>query len=134
MSYQFNEQFTAASRQFADAASQINHIALENFQKIVGLQLSTFAENANATFALASEALDVRDMDGLKALLPKSAQVARENIERFVSASQEVVGHTVKTHETIAQLAKSQVEASTADVRAEAEKVARATATKTAKR
>ena len=48
MSYQFNEQFTAASRQFADAASQINHIALENFQKIVGLQLSTFAENANA--------------------------------------------------------------------------------------
>ncbi|RPD83822.1 phasin family protein [Luteimonas sp. 100069] len=133
MSYQFNEQFTAASRQFADAASQINHLALDNFQKIIGLQLTTFAENANATFALANEALDVRDMDGLKALFPKGAQVARENTERFVNASQEVVGHTVKTHETIAQLAKSQVEASTADVRAQAEKVAKSTA-KTARR
>ena len=128
MSYQFNEQFAAASRQFADAASQINHLALDNFQKIIGLQLTAFAENANATFALANEALDIRDMDGLKALLPKGAQVARENTERFVNASQEVVGHTVRTHESIAQLAKSQVEASTADVRAEAEKVAKSTA------
>jgi len=128
MSYQFNEQFAAASRQFTDAASQINHLALDNFQKIIGLQLTAFAENANATFALANEALDIRDMDGLKALLPKGAQVARENTERFVNASQEVVGHTVRTHESIAQLAKSQVEASTADVRAEAEKVAKSTA------
>lgn len=133
MSYQINEQFTAASRQFADAASQINHIALENLQKIVGLQLATFNENANASFALASEALDVRDMDALKALWPKGAQVARENTERFVSASQEVMGHTVKTHETIAQIAKSQIETTTADVRAEAEKVAKS-ATRATKR
>ncbi|NYZ61715.1 phasin family protein [Luteimonas deserti] len=133
MSYQFNEQFTAASRQFADAASQINHIALENFQKIVGLQLATFSENANATFALASQAIDVRDLDGFKALLPKGAQVARENVERLVSATQEVMGHTVKTHETIAEIAKSQIESTTADVRAEAEKVATAT-TKASKR
>ena len=134
MSYQFNEQFTAASRQFADAAAQINHLTLENAEKLFGLHVSTFNENTNATFAFVNEAIDVRDLDGFKALWPKGAQVARENVERLVSAGQEVMGHTVKTHETIAQLAESQVEASTADVRAEAEKVARATATKTAKR
>ena len=128
MSYQFNEQFTAASRQFTDAAAHINHIALQNVEKIVGVHLSTLSENANATFAFANEAIDVRDLDGLKALWPKGAQVARENVERLVSASQEVMGHTVKTHEAIAELAKAQIEATTADVRAEAEKVARSAA------
>ncbi|WP_101927581.1 MULTISPECIES: phasin family protein [Luteimonas] len=133
MSYQFNEQFTAASRQFADAASQINHLSLENAEKVFGLQLSTFSENTNATFAFFNEMIDVRDFDGLKSLLPKGAQIARENTERLVSAGQEVMGRTVKTHEAIAEIAKSQAESATADVRAEAEKVAKA-ATKATKR
>ena len=133
MSYQFNEQFAAASRQFADAASHINHVALENVEKILGLHVSTFSENANATFAFASQAIEVRDLDGFKALWPKGAQVARENVERLVSAGQETIGHTVKTQEAFADLARSQVESTTANVRAEAEKVAKA-ATKATKR
>ena len=73
------------------------------------------------------------DLDGFKALWPKGAQVARENVERLVSAGQEVMGHTVKTQEAIAELAKAQIEATTADVRAEAEKVAKS-ASKATKR
>lgn len=133
MSYQFNEQFAAASRQFADAASQINHIALENFQSIIALNASTFGENANATFAFANEAVDIRDFDGAKALWPKGAQIARENLERLVGTSQDVIGRTVKAHEAIAEIAKGQMEATTADVRAEAEQVVKAAA-KNAKR
>ena len=133
MSFQFNEQFAAASRQFADAAAQINHLTLENAEKLFGLHVSTFNENTNATFAFVNEAIDVRDLDGFKALWPKGAQIARENVERLVSVGQETLGRTVKTQEAIAEIAKAQVESATADVRAEAEKVAKAAA-KTTKR
>ncbi len=133
MSFQFNEQFTAASRQFADAAAQINHIALDNLQSMIALNVTAFGENANATFAFANEALDARDFDSMKALWPKGAQVARESVERLVVTGQDVLGRTVKAHEAITEIAKSHVETATADVRAEAEKVAKAAA-KTARR
>ena len=49
--YQFNEQFTKASRQFADVAANANRLALQNAEKAFGLQLASFEENANAAFA-----------------------------------------------------------------------------------
>jgi hypothetical protein len=133
MSYQFNDQFAAATRQFADTAAQINRLTLQNAQKAFGLQLATLEENAEATFAFFNEAAVVRDFDGLKALLPKGVQVARENVERAISAGQEVFGNTVQTNEAVAGIAKAQVEAATTKVQAEAEKVVK-TAAKTAKR
>lgn len=133
MSYQFNDQFAAATRQFADTAAQINRLTLENAQKAFGLQLSTLEENAEATFAFLGEAAEVRDFEGFKTLLPKGVQVARENVERAISAGQEVFGSTVQTNEAIAGIAKSQVETATSKAQAEAEKVVK-TAAKTAKR
>ena len=113
----FNEQFANASRQFADTATQVNSLALENAEKVFGLQLATFEENANAAFAFWGEVAQARDFDGLKAVWPKGVQVARENVERSVSTGQEVFGRTLKTNEAIAQLAKGQLET----VRAKAE-------------
>lgn len=109
MSYQFNEQFAAASRQFADAAARINHITLDNMQSLMGLQLSTLGQNADATFAFASEAAAARDFDSLKALWPKGAQIARENVERMVNAGQDAFDRAVKTQDAIAGIARSQV-------------------------
>jgi hypothetical protein len=124
--YQFNEQFAAATRQFADTASQANRLALENAEKVFGLQLATFQENASAAFSFFGEVAEVRDIDGLKTVWPKGLQVARENAERTVSTGQEVFGRTLKTSEAIAQIAKSQVESTSANVQAEAEKVVKA--------
>lgn len=107
-------QFNAATRQFADVAGQINRLALENAEKAFGLQLATFEENIAAGFAFWSEVAEVRDFDGLKAVWPKGVQVARESVERSVSAGQEVFGRTVKTNEAIGQIAKGQFEAATA--------------------
>jgi hypothetical protein len=117
----FNQQFAAASRQFADTAAQVNRLALENAEKVFGLQLATFEENANAAFAFWGEVAEARDFDGLKAVLPKGAQVARENVERAVSTGQEVFGRTLKTNEAIARIAKDQVESASAKVQAKAE-------------
>ncbi|MEZ0470977.1 phasin family protein [Luteimonas salinilitoris] len=124
--YQFNEQFTAATRQFGETASQVGQLALENAEKVFGLQLSTLEANANATFAFLGEIAEVRDLDGYKAVLPKGVQVARENVERSIHAGQEVFARTLKTNEAIGQIAKGQVEAATEQAQADTAKAAKA--------
>src|SRR5690606_26410137 len=79
--YQFND-FTKATSQFADVAANANRLALENAEKAFGLQLAAVEENVNAAFAYFGELIEVRDAEGLKAVLPKGAQVARANAER----------------------------------------------------
>lgn len=123
---QINEQFTAATRQFADAAAQASRLALANAQDVFGLQLATLEKNAAATFAFLGELAEVRDAESLKAVLPKGMQVARENVERAVSAGQEVVGRSVKAGEAIGQIAKGQFEAATAKAKADVEQVVKA--------
>ena len=130
-----NEQFAAATRQFAETAAQANRLALDNASAVFGLQLAAIEERVNATFAFFGEAAEVRDLDGLKTLLPKGVQVARENLERGVSTGQEVFGRTMKAQGAITELAKSQLEAATKTTLADVEKAvkgATATATKAA--
>lgn len=110
MYQQFNEQFAAATRQFADTAAQVNRLALDNAEAVFGLQIAAIEDRVNATFAFFGEAAEARDFDALKTLFPKGVQVARENVERAVSTGQEAFGRTLKTNEAIAELAKSQVE------------------------
>ena len=123
---QYNEQFVNATRQFAEAAVEANRLALANAQDIFGLQLAAVEKNATATFAFLGELAEVRDAEGLKAVLPKGVQVARENVERAISVGQEVVGRTIKANEAIGQVAKGQFEAATAQAKAEADKVVKA--------
>ena len=120
--YQFND-FTKATSQFADVAANANRLALDNIEKSFGLQLAAFEENTNAAFAFWNELIDVRDVDGLKAVLPKGAQVARAAAERSMGTAQEVFANTVKTNEAIGALAKGQFEKATAQAKAEVEKV-----------
>ena len=133
MYQQFNEQFAKSTRQFADTTAQVSRLALENTEAVFGLQLAAIEQNMNATFAFWGELADVRDVDGLKAVWPKGAQVARENVERAIGAGQEVFGRTVKTNEAIAQIAKGQFETVAAAVQAEGEKVAKAAAPRKAR-
>ena len=121
MYQQINEQFAAASRQFADTAVQINRLALENATKVFGLQLAAFEQNTNAAFAFLGEVAEVRDADQFKTVWPKGLQVARENVERAISTGQEVIGRTLKTQEAIGQIAKAQFEAGAAQAKDAAE-------------
>ena len=123
---QFNEQFAQTAGQFADVAANVNRLALQNAEKAFGLQLAAFEETAHATFAFFGELAEVRDLDGLKTVLPKGAQVARANAERGVGVAQEVFANTVKTSEAIGALAKGRFEQATAQVKAEVEKATKA--------
>ena len=124
--YQFNDQFTKATSQFADAAAQVNRLALENAEKAFGLQLAALEESTTATIAFWGELADVRDFDGLKSVLPKGAQIARANTERGIGVAQEVFANSVKTGEAIGALAKGQFEKAATQAKAEVEKVAKA--------
>lgn len=128
-----NEQFSAGARQFAETAAQVNRLALSSAEKAFGLQLSTLEENTNAAFAFWGELAEVRDVEGLKAVLPKGAQIARESIERSVSAGQEVLGTAVAANEAIAQIAKGQVEAAVAKTEDAVQGAAKAAAGKSRK-
>lgn len=124
--YAFNEQFNQAARQFADAAAQVQRLALAHAEKTVGLQLSAFEESTQATFAYWSELADVRDMDGLKAALPKGLQVARGNLERGIGVTQQVLAQMMKTGEALGALAKGQFEQAAAQAGEQLEKAAKA--------
>lgn len=126
MYQQFNEQFAAASRQFADTAAQINRLALDNATKAFGLQLAAFEQNVTATFAFFGEVADVRDPEQLKTVWPKGLQVAHENAERALSTGQEVFGRTLKANEAIGQIAKAQFEAASEQAKDAAETVTKA--------
>ncbi|MDO5505160.1 MAG: phasin family protein [Pseudoxanthomonas suwonensis] len=122
--YQYNnEQFAAGARQFADVFAQINRLALDNAEKAFALQMATLEENTNAAFAYFGELVEARDFEDLKAAWPKGVQIARENVERAIGTQQEVLGHTLKANESIAQIAKGQFEQATAEAQAQVEKV-----------
>src|SRR5687768_3489899 len=82
MYQQINEQFTAASRQFADTAARINRLAIDNATQVFGLQLAAFEAGANATLAFLGEVAEVRSPEAFKTVATKGLQVARENVER----------------------------------------------------
>ena len=128
--YQFNDQFTKATSQFADVAANANRLAIDNAQKAFGLQLATFEENTTAAFAFWNELIDVRDVEGFKSVMPKGVQIARTATERSFGTAQEVFANTIKTNEAIGALAKGQFEKATAQATAEVEKVTKAASKK----
>lgn len=129
MSYQFNDQFSAYTQQFAAVASRVNRLALENAETVLGVQLRTFEKNVDATTSYLGELAEARDLDAYRSLWPKGLQVARDNAERVAAAGQEVFGLTLKTTEALGQLAKAQFEAASDEAQATVAK-----ATKAAKR
>ena len=127
MSYQFNDQFSAYTHQFAAVAARMNRLALENAETMFGVQLRTREKNVDATTSFLGELVEARDLESYKTLVPKGLQVARDNAERVAAAGQEVFGLTLKTSEVLGQLAKSQFEAATEQAQATVAKVAKAT-------
>ncbi|MFZ7096031.1 phasin family protein [Luteimonas dalianensis] len=123
---QYNEQFAAATRQFADTAAQVNQLALENAEKVFALQMGIIEQNTNAAFAFLGEVAEARDADSYKTLWPKGVQVARENVERSVNAGQEAFASSLKTSEAIGQIAKGQIESATEQAKSAASKATKA--------
>ena len=108
---QMNSQFLSLGKNFADAAVKAQSVALASFEKIADQQLKAVENHVNASSAFLSEASEVRDFDGAKAIWPKGIQLAKESAEKLYSTNQEVLGLTLKTNEALGNLIKGSFEA-----------------------
>lgn len=114
MMNQMNNQTLAFGKSYADTVVKAQSLSMQSFERIAGLQMKAFEDRMNATMQFWSEASEVRDMDGAKAIWPKGVQLAKDNAETMYSTSQEVLGESLKTGEAIGNLMKDQFE-TTAD-------------------
>ncbi len=108
---QIPNQILSFGKQAIEASFKAQHLALENFERIAGLQLKTFEDRIGATIAFFGEASEVRDAEGVKAVWPKGVALIKESGEQFYSVSQEALNTSLKASETIGQLVKTQLEA-----------------------
>ena len=108
---QINSQFLSLGKTFADAAVKAQGVALAGFEKIADVQLKAVEKQVNASSAFWSEASEVRDFDGAKAIWPKGVALAKESAEKLYNTNQEVLGITLKTNEALGNLIKGSFEA-----------------------
>lgn len=109
----FNEQFAAATRQFAQTAGEVNRLALDHAGAVLGLQLAAVGDRIDATLAFWGEAVQARDLDGLRELLPKGAQLARGHLERAAVTGQELVERSLRAQARLGEIARTQFDQAT---------------------
>jgi len=107
---QINTQSLALGKNYADAFVKAQGLALAGFERITELNLKTFEDRVKASVEFWTEAADVRDFEGAKALSAKGVQLAKESAEKLYANGQEVFGISLKTGEAIGSIAKGSFE------------------------
>lgn len=120
---QINSQWVNLGKRFADTALQAHGLAIEGFEKALNLNLKTLEDRVEATVGFIGELSSARDFEGIKALWPKSVNLAKESAEKLVATGQEVLAVAVKTNEAIGALYASDFEATTTVLEAQAKDV-----------
>ena len=111
MTQQFNNQLFAYAKQFTDSAFKAHSLALKGLEKVAELQLKALEEQTKVSAEFVAEAMETRDVDGLRGLWEKGSSLSRENAERAVAVSQEVLSITQKTAESLTALVQEQRQA-----------------------
>lgn len=111
MTQQYNNQLFAFTKQFTDSAFKAQSLALKGLETVAELQLKALEEQSKISAQFVAEAMETRDMDGLRTLWEKGSSLSRENAERAVAVSQEVIAVTQKTAESMNALVQEQRQA-----------------------
>jgi hypothetical protein len=111
MTQQLNNQVFAYAKQFADNAFRAQSVALKGLEQVAALQLSALEKQSRTTADFFAGAADARDIDGFRGLWEKGVALSRENAERAVAVTQEVIAVTQKTAESLSALAQEQQQA-----------------------
>lgn len=111
MSQQFNNQFFAYTKQVTEGAFKAQSLALKSLETVAGLQLKALEQQARDSAAFVAEALETRDADALRSLWEKGANLSREQAERAVAVSQEIIAVTQKAAESLQSLVQEQRQA-----------------------
>ena len=108
MNQQINNQLFAFTKQFTDSAFKAHSLALKGLETVAELQLKALEEQSKVSAGFIAEAMETRDVNGLRGLWEKGSSLSRENAERAVAVSQEVIAITQKTAESMNALVQEQ--------------------------
>ena len=109
---QFNtKQFVAFGKQWTDTAFKAHGLAIAGFERSIELQLKHLEGQVNAAVDFFNEAVEARDVESARALLPKTVALMKDAAEKNYATSQELMGLTVKTSEAIGDVLKATFEA-----------------------
>ena len=107
---QINNPSLALGKGYADTFVKAQGLALAGLERITELNLKAFEAHMKASVEFMSEAAEVRDFEGVKAIWPKGVQMAKESAEKLYANGQEVANVSAKTSEAIGSLAKGSFE------------------------
>ena len=111
MNQQINNQLFAFTKQFTDSAFKAHTLALKSLESVAELQLKALEEQSKVSAGFIAEAMETRDVNGLRGLWEKGSNLSRENAERAVAVSQEVIAITQKAAESRNALVQEQRQA-----------------------
>jgi hypothetical protein len=111
MTQQLNNQLFAFTKQFTDSAFKAQSLALKGLEAVAELQLKALEEQSKISAEFVAEAMETRDVNGLRSLWEKGTSLSRDNAERSVAVSQEILAITQKTAESLNALVQEQRQA-----------------------
>ncbi len=111
MTQQINNQLFAFTKQFTDSAFKAQSLALKGLETVAELQLKALEQQAAVSAEFVTEAMETRDVNGLRGLWEKGAALSRSNAEQAVAVSQEIIAITQKTAESMNALVQEQRQA-----------------------
>ena len=111
MTQQLNAQVFAYAKQLTDNAFKAQSVAFKALEKIAELQFQALEKQSQVTSDYIADALETRDIEGLRTLWEKGSALSRENAERAVAVTQEIIAVTQKTAESLSALVQEQQQA-----------------------
>jgi len=130
MTQQLNTQIFAYAKQLSDNAFKAHALTIKGLEQVAELQLAAFEKQAQATADFVAQAVEVRDVDGLRGLWEKGASLTREQAEGAVAVTKEVIAVTQKTAESLNALLQEQQKAANEAVAAPVAAIKKAAAAK----
>ena len=111
MTQQLNNQLFAFTKQFTDSAFKAQALALKGLETVAELQLKALEQQSMVSAEFVAEVMETRDVNGLRSLWEKGTSLSRDNAERSVAVSQEILAITQKTGESLNALVQEQRQA-----------------------
>lgn len=111
MTQQLNTQVFAYAKQFADSAFKAQSVALKGLEQMTELQLKAFEQQARGAADFIAQATEVRDLEALRGLWEKGANLSRDHAEQVAAVGRDIIAVSQKTAESLGALAQAQQQA-----------------------
>lgn len=103
-----NQQAFDYARQFAENTFKVQSTLLKSLEQAAALQFKALEQQSEALASYAADAMEVRDAESLRTLWDKAGALQRDQIERGIAISQDLMGLVQSTAESLGTVARAQ--------------------------